>query len=192
MQRDWETHYQAGDTPWDHGGPAPGLLDFLTRRGGTLRGRVLVPGCGFGHDARAWAEAGLEAVGLDVAPSAVVRANLLHRETAQVRFVEGDFLGAGSGADPFDWLFEHTLYCAIDPALRDAYAAAAGRHVRPGGHFLAIHYLTPSSPEGPPFPCSREEILGRFDRDFELVEDWNPPGWEARLGREWMFWWRRR
>ena len=69
----WEDRYQDGETHWDKGEATPCLLQWLESEtaSGLTRGRVLVPGCGFGHDVRAWAEAGFEAHGLDIAPSAV-------------------------------------------------------------------------------------------------------------------------
>lgn len=188
--RDWEGHYRAGDTPWDHGEAAPGLVDFLGSNPGLAPGRVLVPGCGYGHDAVAWARAGFEVVGHDLSSTAMERAMGRRPAGLRLEFRSGDFLEPGG--EQFDWVFEHTLYCAINPAKRAAYAEALGRWVRPGGEFLAIHYLTPSSPEGPPFPCTREEVLERFGREFELVSDWSPRSWESRAGREWMFRWRRR
>jgi hypothetical protein len=107
-------------------------------------------------------------------------------------FEVGNFLEVPPVQQPFGWIFEHTLYCAIDPSRRAAYAEALPQRLGPGGQFVAIHYLNPAAPEGPPFPCSREEILTRFGRHFELVADWQPRSWESRVGREWMFWWRLR
>jgi hypothetical protein len=49
---DWEQRYETGDTPWEKGAPAPPLLEWLESRG-SIRGDILVPGCGSGHDVRA-------------------------------------------------------------------------------------------------------------------------------------------
>lgn len=192
MERDWEAHYQSGDTPWDHGEAAPGLLDFLASNPGLDRRPVLVPGCGFGRDAQAWARAGFPTTGLDLSPTAAVRATEAAQGLEGLTFLAGDFLSPVPERTGYGWVFEHTLYCAIPPVRRDEYVDALDRWLGPGGQFVAIHYLNPASPEGPPFPCTREELLGRFGRRFELVADWAPRSWESRAGREWMFWWRRR
>lgn len=149
---DWEELYQARDTRWDRGEAAPGLQDFLSAwpDGWPRRGTVVVPGCGRGHDARAWAAAGFEVLGLDLAPTAVAEAHSLQGPAARLRFLAGDFLDDPPAA-PMDWLFEHTLFCAIPPERRDAYAQSAARWVRPGGHLLAVHYLQPADAEGPPY-----------------------------------------
>jgi hypothetical protein len=183
----------AGDTPWDKGEPSPGLVDFLAAHPELPRGRVCVPGCGYGHDVRAWARAGFEAVGVDVAPSAVRRGLELSREfETGIGFMQADFLlASGPAGAGFDWLFEHTLYCAVPPDARSAYADAARRWLRPEGQFLAVHYLIPNQ-DGPPFGTTREEVVARFEPWFDLVADWTPRSYPNRTGLERMFWWRRR
>src|ERR1035441_9694559 len=68
---DWEARYQSGDMHWDKGAPSPGLVDFLAAHPELPRGVVCIPGCGTRHDVRAWAQAGFDAFGFDVAPSAI-------------------------------------------------------------------------------------------------------------------------
>jgi len=191
---DWEARYQSQDTPWDKGEASPGLAEFLATRlePGTNRGRVAVPGCGTGHDVRAWAKAGFDAWGFDLAPSAVRLANertdpdLRHR----THFVQGDFL-QDSPPTPFDWVFEHTLFCAIDPTKRDEYVQAAHRWLVPGGYLLAVHYMIRVE-QGPPFGCHQEELIERFSPRFELLQGWLPASFPNRAGRELMLWWRRK
>ena len=60
--------------PWEKGEPSPGLVDFLSAHPELKRGRVAVPGCGTGHDVRAFAAAGFAASGFDIAPSAISQA----------------------------------------------------------------------------------------------------------------------
>ena len=72
MSRDyWENRYQTGDLQWEKGAPSPGLVDFLATHPELTKGSVCVPGCGTGHDVRAFAAAGFEAFGFDLAPSAI-------------------------------------------------------------------------------------------------------------------------
>ena len=129
-----------------------------------------------------------------VAPTATALAYGIARSAGPggISFRAGDFLSPVDAGETYGWVFEHTLYCAISPSRRDDYARALERWLEPGGSFVAIHYLNPAAPEGPPFGCTREEILQRFAGQFELVADWSPRSWSSREGREWMFWWRRR
>src|SRR4051794_11559066 len=146
----WECRYQTGDMPWEKGEPSPGLVDFLAAHPDLPRGTVAVPGCGTGHDVRAWAAAGFVASGFDLAPSAI-RLSEERTEAAGLRatFQQSDFL-IETPTQPFDWLFEHTLFCAIDPSRRDDYVNAVLRWLKPGGQFLAVQYLIPDT-DGPPF-----------------------------------------
>jgi SAM-dependent methyltransferase len=189
-ETNWEARYQANDMPWEKGEPSPGLIDFLAAHPELPRGTVCVPGCGTGHDVRAWARAGFEAEGFDLAPSAI-RLSIEETTAARLsaRYRLADFL-RDEPPRRFDWLFEHTLYCAISPSDRDDYVRAVARWVKPAGQFLAVHYLIPDK-DGPPFGTTREEVLARFSPHFELLEEWVPRSYPNRTGLELMLWWRR-
>jgi SAM-dependent methyltransferase len=177
--------------PWEKGAPSPGLVDFLASHPHLPGETVCVPGCGTGHDVRAWAKAGFRAYGYDVAPSAVQ----LGQEKSpaagwRTQFRLADFLRAEPPFQ-FDWLFEHTLFCAIDPADRDLYTLAVRRWLKPGGHYLAVNYLIPDQ-DGPPFGTTRGELWRRFSPDFALMGEWVPPSYPNRTGLELMLWWKRK
>lgn len=188
MPTNWEAHYQEGDTPWEKRGPSPGLVDFLS--GEPVRGRVLVPGCGFGHDVRALAATADEVVGLDIAPSAIEGARTFplvgneRYELGNLFDLPDEMRGA------FDRVFEHTCFCAIDLALRPAYVEAVAGALKPGGKLLAVFYLDPgndSPDEGPPFEVSIAELDRLFLPRFTLVREWLPARtYPGREGREWM------
>lgn len=184
----WEELYLAGDTHWDKGAPSPGLVDFLKAHPRLPRGTVLVPGCGTGHDVRAWAGAGFNATGLDIAPTAIRLAREKTKAAALgAAFRQADFLTDTPSAQ-FDWIFEHTLFCAIQPSERDHYVQAVRRWLKPEGKFLAVFYLIPDE-DGPPFGSTREEIHRRFDPFFALEEEWVPRSYPNRAGLEWMTRW---
>src|ERR1039458_9628122 len=160
-QKYWENRYQTKQTDWEKGVPSPGLVDFLAAHPDLPRGTVCVPGCGTGHDAREFASAGFAAFGFDLAPSAIA----LAREMTNAQFGDGapvsdparlktghqragsetgvpvlpefqlaDFL-RDAPPQKFDWLFEHTLFCAIQPPERDDYVRAVLRWLKPGGTY---------------------------------------------------------
>ncbi len=191
-ETDWEQLYQTGDTHWDKGEPSPGLVDFLATSAHRPRARVLVPGCGTGHDVRAWAAAGWTATGLDLAPSAIQ----LARERTQAAGLNAEFqltnFLESAPATPFDWIFEHTLFCAIQPARRDDYVRAILRWLKPGGQFLAVHYMLRDQPDGPPHGCTQQELMERFLPHFTLQQGWVPRSYSNRTGLELMLWWQRR
>jgi SAM-dependent methyltransferase len=190
---DWEQRYQDGDTPWDKGAAHPVLAVDLPRL--AMAGRGLVPGCGYGYDIEAIAEGSktVEVVGLDVAQSAVRRARQLSaRFGERVRIEEADLFALPlEFQQGFDWVFEHTCFCAIDPSQRDTYVDAVAGALRTGGQLLDVFYLRPWDTEeenrtsGPPFGVTVEELDRRFGRRFDLVESWAPAAtYAGREGRE--------
>jgi SAM-dependent methyltransferase len=188
MATDWEAQYQKGETPWEKGASSPGLVDFLAAE--RIAGRVLVPGCGLGHDVRALATQGAEVLGLDLAPSAVAAASAFPL-AGNERYELGDlFALPGHLCGAFDWVWEHTCFCAIDPALRPAYVESVQRALKPDGQLLAIFYLDPgndSPDEGPPFEVSIAELDRLFLPRFELLREWLPAhAYPGREGAEWM------
>jgi SAM-dependent methyltransferase len=182
---EWQRRYEEGDAPWDKGAPSPVLVDYLREK--RIAGRVLVPGCGRGHDARALAaQAEAFVVGLDLSDAAIAQAeNLTPAAITNLSFVAGDFFSLPKDlTGSFNWLVEHTCFCAIDPRQRADYVAAAAGALGAGGKMFGIFYLDPRSETAPPFPVSRDELSALFDPHFTLLEEWVPknsfPGREQR------------
>jgi SAM-dependent methyltransferase len=185
----WEGLYQKGETGWDKGEASPGLVDFLAARPDLPKRKVLVPGCGMGHDVRAWAQHAFKVTGMDIAPSAILTSTEKTLSAGlRADFRLGDFLRDEPSAS-FDYIFEHTLFCAIQPEERDLYVNALRRWLKPDGLYVAVFYIIPDR-DGPPFGSTREEIRARFDPFFELVEHWVPRSYPNRTGLEWMTLWR--
>jgi SAM-dependent methyltransferase len=187
---DWEARYQSGDMPWAKGAPLPGLVDFLAAHRNLTGETVCVPGCGTGHDVREWAKAGFRVYGYDLAPSAI----RLSRAQTQAAGLHAEFRRADFLRDEppfqFDWIFEHTLFCAIDPGEREQYVQAVLRWLKPGGQYLAVNYLIPDR-DGPPFGTTREELIERFAPHFSLLSEWVPRSYPNRTGLERMMWWQK-
>ena len=173
---DWSGRYRSGNTPWDIGAPHPELVARLAARSSGLvpprrNARALVPGCGRGHDALALARAGWRVDAIDLAPE--VEAAL----RAPLEAIGGElFL-----ADALAWrrrrryalVFEHTFFCALDPALRPDWGALVRRSLAQGGwvHALVFPVGKPSAEGGPPFGVSAADMLAALGPGFELVED---------------------
>ena len=174
MARDWNAAYEGGDTPWDKGYASPPMIEFLKLQ--PISGRVLVPGCGAGHDVRALAAEGVEVVGLDIAPRGIDKAETFP-VSCDERYVLGDFLNLGKQYHhAFDWIVEHTCLCAIDPSEREAYARSVAQALKPDGKYLAIFFREVSDYQGnePPHPISREQSDALFGDSFELIKSFVP------------------
>ncbi|MFT4546437.1 MAG: SAM-dependent methyltransferase [Verrucomicrobiales bacterium] len=188
---DWENHYQEGITPWDKGAPAPPLVEHLETD--QIAGRILVPGCGYGHDVRAIAAARAESevVGLDISATAISGAKK-QSKVGQESYVHGDLFDLPDELRGHcDYVFEHTCLSGLPPALRPDYAEAFHTALKPGGHVLGIFFLTPwdkdEVPEPPPYGVSLEELDQMFGERFELLKEWEPTRfYPGREGREIM------
>lgn len=190
---DWNERWRKNDTPWEKGYAAPPLTEFLDDPEAELfqARRVLVPGCGSGHDVRELARRGISATGLDLSAIAVETARAIPREGDE-DYLAGDlFEGDWRLGSSFDAVWEHTCFCAIDPSMRPAYAQAMAEILPPGGYLAGVFYLNPwdagEAPQGPPFEASRVEILALFAPWFELRKDRVPTrAYPGREGREWL------
>tara|TARA_R110002096_G_scaffold173997_2_gene349550 strand:- start:2867 stop:3484 length:618 start_codon:yes stop_codon:yes gene_type:complete len=189
---DWEKLYVEGMTPWEKGEPAPALLQFLAET--PLTGRILVPGCGLGHDVRAIAAASpnAEVIGLDVSPSALAQATKIPKVREESYLLGDLFQLPPEMIGSFDWIWEHTCFCAIAPSRRDEYVTAVAGALKPSGQFLGVFFLNPYDEEHrpednhPPFGATLAELESRFSPRFEIRQSWEPT--EAYKGREHCEW----
>jgi methyl halide transferase len=175
----------SGGMHWDRGAPAPPVLDFLAVH--PVRGRVLVPGCGAGHEVRALAAAGASVLGVDFAPGALGQA-AAHPRAGGEDYLLADFLDLPAHLHgTFDWIVEHTCFCAIEPSRRVDYVRACRDALVPGGKVLAVFYLDPRDPGGdtPPFGVAVAELDRLFGEAFAMVSESVPARcFEGREGRE--------
>ena len=187
MSTDWEARYRSGDMPWEKGAPSPGLVEFL-KNNPPLAGKILVPGCGWGHDVRTISNTQNEVTGIDIAPSAIAGAEKFPRTGHEKFFLWDLFALPPEVRGTFDWMWEHTCFCAIDPPMRAAYVQSVASALKPGGHLLAIFYMQPHNDgDGPPFGSTKAELDALFGGSFELVHEWLPgANYPGREGCEWM------
>lgn len=183
---DWEEKYQKGEVFWDKGAPSPPMKQYLERH--PVRGRALVPGCGHGHEVALAAAHGLDATGLDIAPTAVAEARALYPQLAK-RFMTGDFFDPPAEMrDAFDVVLEHTCMSGLPPALRASYRRGLDLTLRRGGWLVGVWFIDPDlapGDEGPPFRFSVPDLTALFANGYEIIHDYVPDvSFETRVGRE--------
>lgn len=184
----WEERYQKGSDRWNLGFPAPPFVSLLNSPNAPQPGKLAVLGCGKGHDALLFANLGFEVLGFDFASSAVTEAiasSKIKGITAQ--FLQRDiFTLDREFSDSFDYVVEHTCFCAIDPSRRSQYVKTVKSILKPNGKLIALFYLH-QRPGGPPFGANKEEILNYFGADFEpLVFQLAEDSIERRQGDEYL------
>ncbi|XP_026389797.1 probable thiol methyltransferase 2 [Papaver somniferum] len=159
----WEKCWEQGDTGWDLGQPTPVLLQLLEKE--TLpKGRVLVPGCGAGHDVVAIANPERYVVGLDISETGIKRAREISSSSPSAKyfeFIEADFF-TWRPTEIFDLIFDYTFFCAIEPRMRASWGTRMHELLKPDGELITLMYPTNDRDGGPPFKVSVadfEEVL---------------------------------
>jgi len=182
----WDEKYQKGEAFWDKGAPAPAMKQYLSRH--AVRGRALVPGCGRGHEVALAVEHGLDATGLDIAPTGVAEARAKYPHLAE-RFVTGNLFDPPEemrGA--YDVVLEHTCMSALPPTLRADYRRGIDLTLRRGGLLIGVWFINPALDPGelgPPFPFSVADLTALFAEGYDIVEDYVPDvAFPGREGRE--------
>lgn len=185
---DWNAHYAAGDTPWDMDAPSPPLMAFAREGILPVGRRVLIPGCGSGHEVRFLGELNYVAIGVDIAPLAVLKASQRITGIPNATVLCLDLLDPAATAElaPVDWAFDQTLFCALPPARRADWAAAVARLIQPGGEIWALAFRTENT-DHPPYDSPAEVIESHLQHlGFQPLERriLNSESHPARKGRE--------
>ena len=164
----WQSHFDAGRTPWDRGEASPQLARWLAN-GELAPCRIAVPGCGSGHEVVRLAQAGFDVTGIDYAPAAVARTRAsVASAGARASVVEADVL-AWSPAAAFDAIYEQTCLCALHPDHWIAYARQLAAWLRPDGRVFALFMqavragAADGSIEGPPYHCDVHAMRALFE-----------------------------
>jgi SAM-dependent methyltransferase len=183
---DWDGMYQKGEVFWDRGAPSPPMRQYLERH--PLRGRALVPGCGRGHEVALAVEHGLDATGLDIAPTGVTEARARYPNLVE-RFVTGDlFNPAEEMRGAFNVVLEHTCMSALPPTMRADYRRGIDLTLRRRGLLVGVWFINPAldpGEEGPPYPLSVDDLTALFADGYEIVDDYVPDvAFPGREGRE--------
>jgi len=183
---DWDEFYRKGEVFWDKDAPSPPMKQYLERQ--AVRGRALVPGCGRGHEVELAVAHGLEATGLDIAPTGVAEARTRYPHLAE-RFVTGSLFDPPSELrGVFDVVLEHTCMSALPPTLRADYRRGIDLTLRRGGLLIGVWFINPDldpGEEGPPYPFSVADLTALFADGYEIVEDYVPKvAFGGREGRE--------
>lgn len=164
----WSQLYREGEPPWEQGHESKALPIVLPQLK-LSKSRVLVLGCGSGHDAAYFASQGHTVTAVDFSAEAIERAKKLYGGRENLQFVESDiFKLPEAWAGQFDLIFEHTCYCAISPDRRNDLVKLWRKLLHARGHLLGVFFVMERR-DGPAFGGSEWEVKQRLKDKFRAL-----------------------
>jgi cyclopropane fatty-acyl-phospholipid synthase-like methyltransferase len=153
--------------PWDIGRPQPAFL--RVGQAGALRGRVLDVGCGTGEHALMAAGLGLDATGIDTAPTAIAiaKTKALDRGLG-ARFLVWDALQLGSLNERFDTILDCGLFHVFDDEDRPRYVDSLAAVIPSGGRYHLLCFSERQPGTWGPRRVSEAEIRASFDDGWNV------------------------
>lgn len=166
LMAEFEAAY-AATPPWDIGRPQPAFAQLAET--GRLRGRVLDVGCGTGEHVLMAAEAGCEAVGIDIAPSAIRLAEEKADERGiAARFMVLDARHLASLREQFDAILDCGLFHVFDDEDRGPFVAALAAAVRPDGEYFMLCFSEDEPPGWGPRRITQDQIRSAFSSGWRV------------------------
>lgn len=168
----WEERYLSNKTPWDIGEPAPAFVKYFNKKNISNK-KITVLGCGRGHDAFYLANLNqdTEVHGFDFSESAVKFCNEIkeRKNLKNISFYKTDFftlIKKVKWKNHFDYVVEHTSFCASDPSRRKEYVNLTKYLLKRDGELVGLFFIRPLEMGGPPFGSSTKEIRKLFKANF--------------------------
>ncbi|MBV8297555.1 MAG: class I SAM-dependent methyltransferase [Acidimicrobiia bacterium] len=156
---EFESYYQGEAPPWDINRPQPALAAVADQ----WTGRFLDIGCGTGEHAMLAASRGLEAVGVDAAPTAIARAEHKARERGlTVRFFVADVLEPSSIGERFDTAVDCGVFHVFDDDGRARYVRTLSEVLSPGGRVYLLCFSDRQPGDWGPRRVREEELRASF------------------------------
>ena len=126
---------------WDIGEPQPAVRELVAL--GAIKGEVLDPGTGPGHNAIYFASEGFPTTGIDDSPSAIEMARENARQAGvEVNFEVADATTLTGFENRFDTIVDSAFYhiFGFDEAVQVRYAEALHRASRPGARWYMFAF----------------------------------------------------
>jgi len=151
----------AGSPPWDIGRPQPAFQALADA--GELRGRVLDVGCGTGEQALLAAGLGLDATGVDSAPTAIALAEGKAGDRGlSARFLIHDALDLAVLDEQFETVLDSGLFHVFEDDDRPRYVDSLKAVTLTGSRYFLLCFSDQQPGEFGPRRVSQGEITASF------------------------------
>ena len=154
----------SGVPPWDIGRPQAAFARLA--ESGVLEGRVLDAGCGTGEHALMAAAIGLEATGIDIAPTAIDKARAKAAERGlDVKFVVADLLELPRLGSQYETVIDCGLLHVLDDDARNRFVAGLHAAIVKGGRYHVLCFSDSQPGDWGPRRITEQELRETFSID---------------------------
>ncbi len=146
----WDKAYEESSTPWDISKAAP-ILPVVLNKIKIQKSRIIVLGCGRGHDAAFLAEQGHVVTAVDFSEKSITEAKKLYGHIKNLDFIQKDIFNLPEEwTAQFDIVWEHTCFAAIAPANRKKLIMIWRKLLHEQGHIMGVFFVM-NKRSGPPY-----------------------------------------
>ncbi len=173
----WEKEYQSGQTPWDSGITPPEVVEFWSSKRLPAQGVALDLGCGTATNVAYLAGLGLTAIGVEHAPTALLRGQQRLRERdlgKRAHLIQGNVTALPFSQLGGCYMLDIGCFHGLYPEMRDNYVAGVVDNLAAGGiyHLYAFDRVDAlrNDPERAHRGVEENEIVERFQPWLQVVE----------------------
>lgn len=161
----WNQKYEKGDTGWDAGTITRPIKEYIDQINNKEL-RILIPGCGFGHEAEYIFNRGFKNTFVaDISPLPLENLKLRCPDFPTSQLLNADFFDLNL---KFDLIIEQTFFCALQPSLRPKYAEKMFSLLEKKGKLAGLLFDDKLNMDKPPFGGTKEEYISYFRPYFEI------------------------
>lgn len=160
----WEERYFKNEASWDIGYISTPLKEYIKQLT-DKEIRILIPGCGYAHEAQYLHELGFKNVFvIDLVKK--VLDNLHERTTnfPQQHLILGNYF---THEGQYDLILEQTFFSSLKPQFRAAYAKKTYDLLAPNGKLSGVLFDFELD-TGPPYGGTRSEYESYFKKSFNI------------------------
>ena len=180
----WQQRYEQDSIGWDMGQVSPPLKAYIDQLTEAAKNQaILVPGAGNAYEVGYLYEQEFTNVTLvDFAPAPIRDFAERYPDFPSDKLICADFFELSPEIYQFDWVFEQTFFCAINPARRDEYVEKMARLLKPKGQLVGLLFDKDFGRQELPFGGTKDEYQQRFATHFDI--DIMEPSYNSHPARQ--------
>lgn len=161
----WNDRYKNDTATWDLRSISTPIKEYIDQlENKTIS--ILIPGCGYGYEGEYLIEKEFLNIHLlDFASKPLEAFKKRNPNFPNENLHQTDFF---KHEGRYDLIIEQTLFCAIDPFLRVAYAQKVAELLKDGGKLVGL-FFNREFEGGPPFGGNKDEYMKYFSPYFTSI-----------------------